>query len=49
MRKLLVFFLVVLLASCSLPFGKKTTKEPTKSEKGEAVGQSDQMSGWLMA
>jgi len=42
MRKLLVFFLVVLLASCSLPFGKKTTKEPTKSEKGEAVGQSDQ-------
>ncbi len=41
MRKLLVFLLVVLLASCSIwPFGKKTSV-PVKTEKGEIVGQTD--------
>jgi hypothetical protein len=36
----LVFLLVALLVSCSWPFGKKTNV-PVKTEKGEAVGQSD--------
>jgi len=44
MRKLLALFLVVLLASCSLPFGKKPAKEaqPTKTEKGEVVTGNEQ-------
>ena len=44
MRKFLVLFLIVLLASCSWPFGKKPAKEaqPTKTEKGEIVAASDQ-------
>ncbi len=39
---MLVLFLVLLLASCSWPFGKKTSNAPANSEKGESVGQSDQ-------
>lgn len=44
MRKLLALFLVLLLASCSLPFGKKPPKEaqPTKTEKGEVVTGTEQ-------
>ncbi len=45
MRKVLVLFLIVLLASCSLPFGKKAAKDtsqPTKTEKGEIVTGNDQ-------
>jgi hypothetical protein len=41
MRKLLVFLLVLVLVSCSWPFGKKTQNAPAKSEKGELVGESD--------
>jgi hypothetical protein len=40
MRKLLLLFLVLLLASCSWPFGKKADV-PVRTEKGEVVGQSD--------
>ena len=39
MRKLLVLLLVLLLVSCSWPFGKKTAQTaPAKSDKGELVG-----------
>ena len=41
MRKLLVLLLVLVLVSCSWPFGKKTQNAPAKSEKGELVGESD--------
>jgi hypothetical protein len=41
MRKLLVFLLVLVLVSCSWPFGKKTQNAPAKSDKGELVGESD--------
>ena len=41
---ILALFLVALLASCSLPFGKKTdqTPPPVKTDKGEAVTPTDQ-------
>jgi len=42
MRKLLVLFLIVFLASCSWPFGKKTNNSSANTEKGESVAQSDQ-------
>ena len=38
MRNLLIILLVCLLASCSIPFGKKTPPpEATKTEKGEKI------------
>jgi hypothetical protein len=37
MRNLLIILLVCLLASCSLPFGKKSTQAPVKTEKGAKV------------
>ncbi len=41
MHKLLVLLIVLVLVSCSWPFGKKTQNAPVTSEKGELVGQSD--------
>lgn len=41
MYKLVVLLLVLVLVSCSWPFGKKTQNAPVKSEKGELVGESD--------
>lgn len=37
MRNLLILLLVCLLASCSLPFGKKTAQAPAKTEKGDKL------------
>jgi hypothetical protein len=41
MYKLLVLLLVLILVSCSWPFGKKTQNAPVKSEKGELVGEGE--------
>jgi len=41
MHKFLVVLLVLVLVSCSWPFGKKAQNAPAKDEKGELVGESD--------
>ena len=41
MRKFLVLLCVLVLVSCSWPFGKKAEKAPVKTDKGELVGESE--------